>query len=316
MLLRRQMTRPLLPVFTAPNGRSAPVLQNHAIPLAAARSRSICGTDRQGNPSIVFTHTPRTGGSSLHAAFLRAYDRKHWVVVDSPVSLPSRRDQITEAKADGVYVGGHFTLRDVHAHTGLDTTTTVNISTVRDPVERAVSLYAFMRKNPDVFPEITRATAGRGFGFYIDHLTECAPALLVNAQCYHLCGEQSFAAATLAVSRNYTIIGDISSLRDLVGAVATRFRGSWKARRPALPRKAENTAFAEWRKQRVPEVEGLVSSACRARLEPLVEEDRRLYEWIVREHDGLYGAERGELARLLRWLSGRGRQMERSDMGA
>lgn len=101
---------------------------------------------------IVFSHIPKTAGTSLHRVFmnlLAGSDRtfKYFMRSDG---VPPERFGTRTLPENWAFIGGHIQLRYLIDNENLDLNDpdTVLLSYVRDPVDRMISLYNFIRVKP------------------------------------------------------------------------------------------------------------------------------------------------------------------------
>lgn len=101
---------------------------------------------------IVFSHIPKTAGTSLHRVFmnlLAGSDRtfKYFMRSDG---VPPERFGTRTLPENWAFIGGHIQLRYLMENEGLDLNDpdTVLLSYMRDPVDRMISLYNFIRVTP------------------------------------------------------------------------------------------------------------------------------------------------------------------------
>ena len=101
---------------------------------------------------IVFSHIPKTAGTSLHRVFmnlLAGSDRtfKYFMRSDG---IPPERFGTRTLPENWAFIGGHIQLRYLMDNEALDLNDpeTVLLSFVRDPVDRILSLYNFIRVTP------------------------------------------------------------------------------------------------------------------------------------------------------------------------
>lgn len=226
--------------------------------------------------SIVFTHVPRTAGSSTHYAFLQASAPQCGHVFATGLLLAPNRTEIDAAFArDELYLGGHFSLQQVALHTGVDITRTVNFATVRDPLERFLSHHALIQTDE-------RATAhGELRGTSIDAFVSALEKLRLletidNPHCVTICGMPRFEAARDALMKSYDFVAATGRVADLVELVTDRAgRPEWPRGRPRLPDFPHNSV--DKRQRAAPSAGDL------QRLEPYLAEDRKLLEWLEGE---------------------------------
>jgi hypothetical protein len=128
---------------------------------------------------IVFVHVPKTGGRTLsllasHHAGCRAWS------VDSEAELGWKMTAVPQgASFDMAYIGGHFRLPyAIPLIAGRNPATRPTyVTLLRDPLERAFSLYLFVLRVTSALPDLTKAVQGRDFGYFIDYAYDNASRL-------------------------------------------------------------------------------------------------------------------------------------------
>jgi hypothetical protein len=125
---------------------------------------------------IVFVHVPKTGGRTLgllasHYAGCRAWS------VDSEAELGWKMKAIPQwASLDLDYIGGHFRLS--HAMSLIagrkSASQPTYVTLLREPLERAFSLYLFVLRITSALPDLSKAVEGRDFGYFIEYACENA----------------------------------------------------------------------------------------------------------------------------------------------
>ncbi len=101
---------------------------------------------------IVFSHIPKTAGTSLHRVFMNllAGSGRTFKYFMRSDGIPPEKFSTRTLPDDWAFIGGHIQLRYLmeHGELDLDDPETVFLSFVRDPIDRLVSLYNFIRVTP------------------------------------------------------------------------------------------------------------------------------------------------------------------------
>ncbi len=105
--------------------------------------------DPRGKPVFLFTHVPRTAGTTFVSVLARQFPRKavFRMSMDAnrfQASIDAYRDLAPDAKRNVRCVIGHMPY-GLHRWAPVDP---VYLAFVREPVERALSQYDYLRKNP------------------------------------------------------------------------------------------------------------------------------------------------------------------------
>lgn len=166
---------------------------------------------------IVFLHLERTAGSTVHSWFypgVRPDFRGCYFVVSDDTALATVKEELHSRHRPLFYLGGHFSLAAIdHFDLAADPETLL-FSMTRDPAERALSLYALVRRSPNWVPQISLAVLERGFEYFYEYCRD-RDWFFSNAHCIRICGTPSAEQAFAVVSSRFTLLG-ASEAFDLV----------------------------------------------------------------------------------------------------
>jgi hypothetical protein len=170
---------------------------------------------------IIFIHVERTAGSSIHSWFapgeVPILEGRYFVI---SAFMPDVMKAAALAPRPS-YLAGHFALTDLEECGITPADIRLLFSMTRDPVERAASLYALMRRSPDWLPHIAPFVGDRDMAYFYDFCRE-REFYFPNDQCRRISGTPSFEAAKEAIRSRYTFVG--SSDRTDLAAAALRSR--------------------------------------------------------------------------------------------
>lgn len=130
---------------------------------------------------LFFLHIPKAGGSTIHSLIERGYENRtltlHPLSVDPKGDTPARYLQAVEDRFNAIkpeelarvkIIKGHFYYG---LHRKLDETSKY-FTFLRDPVERVISSYYFIRYRPHAYSEIAKTISLKDFvaqGYFINN---------------------------------------------------------------------------------------------------------------------------------------------------
>ena len=241
---------------------------------------------------IVFIHVPKTGGRTLNRLVTHTAGDRAWFV-DSENGLDVKMADVAPGQVlDLDYIGGHFRLDYVMPRIAERRAASqpTYMTLLREPLERAFSLYLFVLRVTNALPDLTRAVEGRDFDYFIDYAYDNAEWHLRDAQSWLLCGERSAEAAKKAIAEHLAVVGTTEAwgrfygamrkldplplpedVSDFIANVAPEARPSCGMSRGSKP--------ADWRKA--------IGTATIRKLEILNQADFELYDYVAHERGGL-----------------------------
>jgi hypothetical protein len=258
------------------------------------------------NPELIFLHIPKAAGTSQRRSFRQYYGPENifWIGDDCPGEV---RRYPREQVGERLLVGGHkplsFYPRDFDP---------LYCAVLRDPVERAISLFAYYTQ-----PEMARSENERKVrqgilnrllkegidpNSMFNSIRQCRSFRqeISNMQCAYISNSRAnFKGALKSLRQHDFVLGSIKHYGRFHRRLGELLE--WPNEEPdALNRSKENYASAYL------DLEELV-----ALLHELNAEDSKLMDFVVREHDGLYERQRdpqGRQKRLCRlplrpWMS-------------
>lgn len=214
---------------------------------------------------IVFIHLPKCGGTSLDRSLKEMFG-DYWFREDAnhdPRSLS--REQRARVKV----LTGHFGL--VNPFIEVMERDPFYISTVREPVSRALSMYAYMsQKHQDsTTNRLYQAPVEEG----LSNLLDINHAPLRNDMCHRLSGERSFNAAKKAIQENGMTVVTISSFSRIIEIIAPLAPHP----QPSSTLHLKNTNSSKLK----------ISAGLRQRLIGKNAEDARLFDWVAINENAL-----------------------------
>ncbi len=235
------------------------------------------------NLQLVFLHIPKTAGTSLRQRMNQAYriENVFWIGVDcntSTTKFPS--ELIGEAAVMGGHRGISFYPEDLSP---------IYCSVLRDPLERAVSLFAYYTR-PDLaeLPGQQRERENQlkrmlGLGIKPDSLADsieqCAAfrSAISEQQCGYLSrGEANFAEALQTLRDNEFLVGSQASYNKFYGAMAAML--SWQHSSAARINTGRENYAREY----------LDDTRVATLVKELNPEDYKLWHFVEGENGGLY----------------------------
>ena len=234
-------------------------------------------------PELVFLHIPKTAGTSQHRSFLQYYGRDniYWIGDDCPGDV---RVYPAREVGERFLVGGHKPLSFYPRR--LDA---LFCAILRDPVQRAISLYSYYTQPELAQTEYARQTRaeilermqkqGMNPDSMLDSIRQCQPFRreISNMQCAYVSrSRRTFEGALQGLRKHDFVLG---SMRDYQRF--HRYLGElleWPDEEPG----ALNLSKANYESAYIEDNE-LV-----ALLRELNTEDYKLTEFLSREYDDLY----------------------------
>lgn len=156
--------------------------------------------------ALVFTHIPKTAGTSLHEAIGNALDN------DYAVLTPGTLADIDFNTIGGI--GGHQ--RFLATPLGKTKRQLVHITILRDPVDRLISFFGHVTASPNhplsrTYPQLK----GMGPIEFCEFLSAQDYRDIGNLQCHMVCGNRvdaGFESAVSSLRNNFSVYGTVESL--------------------------------------------------------------------------------------------------------
>ncbi len=156
--------------------------------------------------ALVFTHIPKTAGTSLHEAIRTAMDGNYAVLTPSTVA------EIDFETIGGI--GGHQPF--LATPVGKTKRHLVCITILRDPVDRLVSFFGHVKATPGhtllrMYPKIKNMEILE----FVEHLSAHDYRDVGNLQCHMICGNRvspSFEAAAASLRNNFSVYGTVDNI--------------------------------------------------------------------------------------------------------
>lgn len=172
---------------------------------------------------IVFPHTERTGGGSIHKLF-DCVNKKNWFYVVDPTSGPNL-NQVSNSCENGCsgYLGGHFTLDNFENSLCAKRCKNKYIFSVcRDPVERFTSIYKLWKRDPEWLPQISKLDR-----LSADSLYDLYQGSFSNRTCKQFSQLGTFESVINMIGKKISFIGTTDRLDLVVKKLMTDFAGYW-----------------------------------------------------------------------------------------
>lgn len=241
---------------------------------------------------IVFIHVPKTGGRTLNRLVTHVAGDRAWFV-DSETDLDVKMARVAPGEALELdYIGGHFRLDYVKSLIAerRPASRPTYMTLLREPLERAFSLYLFVLRVTNALPDLTRAVQGRDFDYFIDYAYDNAAWHLRDAQAWLLCGERSSEAAKKAIAEHLTVVGTTESWGRFYGAMrmldplplpedVSDFVSNVAPEAQPSSGMSQGSKPADWRET--------IGVAAARKLETLNQADFELYDYVARQRGGL-----------------------------
>ena len=166
---------------------------------------------------VLFVHIPKTAGISLYSAMAKSFGPQH--SLRYPRSTEEFKQQFLRLSDEELHryrlMSGHFNLpfwlrRDLGGR--------VIVALIREPVERALSTYRYIRSwtgHP------RHALLGKAsIADYVDYYV--AETSRHNGQCMLLCGSGDFQAAKEMAQKQIDLLGSVEQIARLTNALSDR----------------------------------------------------------------------------------------------
>jgi hypothetical protein len=209
-------------------------------------------------------------------------------LVSGPQELPAAGEIARELPDRHFYLGGHVGLHHLPL-AGIEVEDSDLVFTlVRDPVERAVSLYFLALRSAGWFSKAQNEAAARGFEYFYSFHRD-AGIYFRNDHCRLIGNTSTYEAAAAILERHFSLAGTCGAITLFEQAIQRHF-GEGNGFRFALGR--ENSAWHErtenggWQKKS--SIGAIVPEPLRARILSDNEEDAQLVDLIERQHGGLF----------------------------
>src|SRR5262249_4179798 len=132
-------------------------------------------------------------------------------IVSSPAELWNVSRVLEQLPSRTFYLGGHAGLHHLReAGIEVDESDLI-LSLVRDPVERAVSLYFLALRSPDWFAPKFSEAARMGFEYFYSFSVDTT-RYFDNAQCRLIANSTEYAEAIGVIERSFDLIGTTSKI--------------------------------------------------------------------------------------------------------
>ncbi|HET8728850.1 MAG TPA: sulfotransferase family 2 domain-containing protein [Alphaproteobacteria bacterium] len=242
------------------------------------------------DPLWILTHIPKTAGLTVTRTLTAAFGAERCLVADGVGDLRAFRER-GRSLDDLAYLGGHVTLPEIHRTLGLERRAYRAVALVREPVERAVSLFLFLKRVKNAIPHVSEAIEGRDFAYFFDYLYDTDDLHLHNMQCQYLGGAESFERARRAVETRYALVGCTEHFplffRPLAAAIGPACPSGWEAFASNVAPVAAAAADVQ-RGLKPADLADIVRPAVRRRIERTNAADMQLHRHIVETCGGLH----------------------------
>jgi hypothetical protein len=154
-------------------------------------------TERRGGPSVVFTHVPKTAGSTIDSALYHLVGPERIVY-----SLRDTDDigDIIKRLPDVDVIAGHVRHPIIHRHAS----NAIYFAAVRDPIDRLVSNYFFSIRRGELELDLFKDDLRSGFLSFYDNAARKTAKF--NRQCQYFSGRGLASDAIKVIERDYALV--------------------------------------------------------------------------------------------------------------
>ena len=183
-------------------------------------------------PRIVFLHIPKTAGSSFKALAARIYGLNyHYFDVENWDNALCASFPI---------IGGHKGILD-YINLNFDK---IFIAVIREPVERAISLFNYYADDKDgqLEKRVSQGFRPDDFLGTIEN-TNFADDFINNLQCRYICGTEKFCDIKETIGKDKFVIGTYNNVNDWLAYLAEKLK--WKYAKLPTMNVASNKRYLE-----------------------------------------------------------------------
>jgi hypothetical protein len=254
---------------------------------------------------IFFCHVQRTAGTTIHRHFSKVFggpervtsggfiSGSRWLVLSGTAEVPGAAKVVHGLPDRQFYLGGHVGLHDLAA-AGIDASASdIVLSTVRDPVERALSLFYLSRRSPDWFPDQRDHIEGRGFDYFYKFCRDSG-AYFNNDHCRLIAATEDFEQTRSFIETRFSLVGSMAymgaferAIERMCAPVVPGFRIEAARENAALH---EQTADGSWLAKAT--VAGVGGQRLVETIQADNEADVRLVDYVERCCGGLFCRDR------------------------
>ncbi len=219
---------------------------------------------------LIFVHIPKTAGLSLYSALEKIYTKELSLRVSNEGDLKRFRELPTDQPLKEQFISGHFFYKDVKDRSQPDA---LYVSIMRDPITRILSNYNYItnwEKHP-LYEKLIKQT-------FSEHVRENGN-FLRGLCCRQLTGFNEAAPAIELIESRYALIGTTPNLPAFIAAL-NRLIGK------KAPEERTNVSGGQG-----PKID-LSSELCEALLD-ITKEDRKLFDFLKAQPDGLFQRSHG-----------------------
>lgn len=241
---------------------------------------------------IFFPHIHRAAGSTVHSYFYPYFQPggRHFVV-SGWGELTAVAERIRNISNAHCYLGGHVGLHELKRYGIPVSDSDIVFSTVRDPLERAVSLYYLAQRSPDWFPHVDGGALDKGVAYFYQYMRENR-LFFNNDHCVMLSGVPRYRDTVRLIKERFALVGACSHMADFEKALqelcAPIIPGF------AIQAERVNAAYHQmsspghWEKRR--QLYDVTGYSLAEKIRRDNDQDVLLVEYIEREHGGVFRA--------------------------
>ncbi len=156
------------------------------------------------SPVIIFHHVQKTGGTTLRKAISKLFKPENIFIIDRKYSLNILQGLTEDEKTKIKFITGHCCY-GVHKFIPQQST---YITMVRDPIERVISHYYFVRSDPNISPKYYEKLRKMSLKEYVqDNIKGNNHQTRALSGKEGICTKETFELAKENIKKYYSVIG-------------------------------------------------------------------------------------------------------------
>lgn len=171
------------------------------------------------NPLIVFFHAQRTAGTTLKDIFKSEYGEEKVYYQRTVKDFKSWKDLKEQELSKYKVYGAH------HNFSNTQTTTKrphFYLSIIRDPIERAVSLYNYLKTRPE--HKLHELAVNEDLATFYRKAIKISPDYVSNVQTLRICGQKDFKEAVKTIEDHFSLVAPFERIDEAISGLENFFK--------------------------------------------------------------------------------------------